>query len=936
MRKTSVAILSFIFTLIMLVSSVPATVQAKVYEPTDSDDFSQLKWKIANDPDTQFNLGTLGNALGFAWMGGTRDGKVDTGYDVWQDSDGNIHLKGHYDRNDPHADGYRSDERTEIILSNFRYNIDPNKISWGTPVIKEIGKVSRGTTTLINLDTKKDATETQTLTYQQVKTKSHTVKHNFTTGVKLGASVKVSSAPFGIGGEATGSFEFNFSTENGWDNQTSTADWQAVTQTVTAPVAPNSQKIVRALSTVNQSDLPYTVKAEILYDITYKGFLRYTGNARTDHPTDRPTVEVTFGNNGIGGWQQVKDQYEHRNIKGYSQWDWDWAEQNGDPNFNDLMTKVDPSSEVFITGSFSVTVDVSTTFEASDNMPIGTVPGPSMKYTVLIPAPSDQSPAPSVRVAADGSGDYTTIAAAIEALPSTGGNIEVAPGVYKEKLLIKKDKVNLIGTGSDASKVTITNNDYHSKINPATGQPYGTSGSATVTVTGSDFYATNLTIQNTADYEAPGYEANAQAVALLTKGDRAVYRAVRVLGGQDTLYVTGTKRAYFNNCYVEGYVDYIFGNGKAVFDKCTIKSKVHTDLRGQVTITAQKRASASEDSGFVFNNNTLLFDDEYMDNVWLGRPWGAYSTVYWLNTKMGPQVTTPGWIEFIPAQYAPPGVTPTNNLPTSTYREYKTVYTSGAFDISKRESTAPKSNVELTDSEAAALAADTYLAGADKWQPTTVVFGTMAEQNLPIPTLPVGTPGAPTIYSVTAGNKNLEASWGGKPANPQTSGYRLWAIQNGAKFGPVTLPPTATSGFIGGLANGVPAEIHVAGINAIGLGTGATSDSVIPVSDAPAAPSSISFQFNGSSVNMVFNIADQGSQPVFGGTVEHAGAYTALYASQNDAYAGKAIAGTSQGFTTNKYTFTNLKPNTTYWVSLYAYNGKYSPKVITSFKTGSF
>ncbi|UUZ93414.1 hypothetical protein LJK87_01085 [Paenibacillus sp. P25] len=65
----------------------------------------------------------------------------------------------------------------------------------------------------------------------------------------------------------------------------------------------------------------------------------------------------------------------------------------------------------------------------------------------------------------------------------------------------------------------------------------------------------------------------------------------------------------------------------------------------------------------------------------------------------------------------------------------------------------------------------------------------------------------------------MQVTWGGKPANPQTSGYRIWAIQNGVKYGPVTVPPTATSGYVGGLTNGVPAQIYVAGVNAQGVGT---------------------------------------------------------------------------------------------------------------------
>jgi hypothetical protein len=462
---------------------------------------------------------------------------------------------------------------------------------------------------------------------------------------------------------------------------------------------------------------------------------------------------------------------------------------------------------------------------------------------------------------------------------------------------------------------------------------YGTGGSATVTVTGTDFYATNLTIKNTADYESPNFLNNGQAVALNSRGDRAVYRAVEILGGQDTLYVN--KRAYFNNYYVEGTVDFIFGNGKAVFYGGKIKAKANGSLNGEVTITAQNRASASEDSGYVFNNTTILFDDDYMTNVWLGRPWGPFSTVYFLNTKMGPQVAKQGWIEFSPQEYAPPGMG-THNLQTSTYREYNTTYGSTSFDISKRESISPKSNVPLSAAETTALQAEKYLAGSDGWNPNLVTYGTLTAQALPIPTVPVGVPAAPMINLVTAGNQNLQANWSGMPANPQISGYRVWAIQNGKTHGPVDLPRTASSGFVDGLSNGVPAQIYVVGINAQGVGHTAASSSVTPASDAPSVPGNVHFQFNGSSVTMSFTIADQGSQLVFGGKVPSAGVYTALYASKDAAFAGSAIAGTSAGFGSTSWTFNNLKPNTTYWVSLWAYNGKSSPTLFTSFTTGTF
>lgn len=542
---------------------------------------------------------------------------------------------------------------------------------------------------------------------------------------------------------------------------------------------------------------------------------------------------------------------------------------------------------------------------------------------------------PTLVVAADGSGSYKTITAALAAVTTAGAIIQIRPGTYHEKLNITQANVALIGTGKDASQVLIINDDYAAKTD-ASGKALGTGGSYTVKVSGDNFYAANLTIQNNADYESPNFQNNNQAVALFSVGDRAVFRAVRVLGGQDTLYLGNDKRAYFNNCYVEGYVDYIFGNGKAVFDSCFVKTKVHGDLTQEATITAQNRASATEDSGFVINNSQLLFDSPYMTNVWLGRPWGAYATTYFLNTKMGTQVVPQGWIEFIPLPVAQGG---TNNLPTSTYREYDSFYPGAngswtAFDLSQRESTSPQSNVALTTAEVAALQPATYLAGSDSWDPIKVTYaGDNSSQTLPLPTPAAGVPTAPAITATTAGNGNIQLSWAGQPANPVEQGYTLTATQNGKTFGPVTLPPYVSSSYIDGLANGVPATVTVREFNAQGSSAPSVSASVTPVSHDPTAPTNVVVSTTSNSATVSFTITDQGIQPVFNSSVAHAGMYTALYTNEANVYAGNAIAGTSSGFTTSTWTFNSLQPSTTYWVSLKAYNGYYSPMVVTSFTT---
>ena len=146
--------------------------------------------------------------------------------------------------------------------------------------------------------------------------------------------------------------------------------------------------------------------------------------------------------------------------------------------------------------------------------------------------------------------------------------IFVRNGIYKEKVVVPESKSNIRLIGQDNEKTVITYGDFAKKLNRF-GEEMGTSGSATFYVYAPDFTAENITFENSAGDVG-------QAVAVLVKGDRAAFFNCRFLGFQDTLYVYGEQdgslsRQYYQNCYVEGTVDFIFGWATAVFDDCEIQ-----------------------------------------------------------------------------------------------------------------------------------------------------------------------------------------------------------------------------------------------------------------------------------------------------------------------------------------------------------------------------
>ncbi len=300
--------------------------------------------------------------------------------------------------------------------------------------------------------------------------------------------------------------------------------------------------------------------------------------------------------------------------------------------------------------------------------------------------------------------EYHTVQSAIDAAPDTGEIIRIAPGSYHEKLTIAKPNIHLIGTGTHPEDVVLSFDDSAKTAN-------GTSRSASVTVSANGFEAENLTIENTWETEHPQAENRSQAVALLLSSDRAVLDRVRLLGAQDTLYANSltcrsttqttpcdASREFFNDCYIEGHVDYIFGDADAVFDHCELHSRVHP----VVTITAQSRHFPAEVSGYTFLHCRITGSNDG-SRILLGRPWRDDSTVLFYDTDMLQTMDPAGWSDW------------DGRLKTSTYREY--LSHGPGVNGGHRIVISPA----LTGIEQAKLTPEQLLRGGDDWNPMAEV-----------------------------------------------------------------------------------------------------------------------------------------------------------------------------------------------------------------------
>ncbi len=290
-------------------------------------------------------------------------------------------------------------------------------------------------------------------------------------------------------------------------------------------------------------------------------------------------------------------------------------------------------------------------------------------------------------VAQDGTGNYTSVQAAVNASPAgrtTPYVIYIKNGTYNEKITIPSSKPFIKLVGENVAHVVLTYNDYASKLTSCT-NTVGTQNSASFSVNANDFSAVNITFVNS-------YGDGSQAVALLVNADRSIFLNCRFMANQDTVYLkgSGAPRNYFKNCYIDGNVDFIFGSAIALFDSCVINAKSRTTA-GTSYITAPSTPNGQA-YGFVFRNARLP-KNTGSTQYFLSRPWASPDVAstrqkaVFLSSRMSTHIKPEGW-----------SIWDANTLTANLYYgEYNTRYFNGAaYDVSQRVSWSYQLNV--TDS----------------------------------------------------------------------------------------------------------------------------------------------------------------------------------------------------------------------------------------------
>lgn len=263
-----------------------------------------------------------------------------------------------------------------------------------------------------------------------------------------------------------------------------------------------------------------------------------------------------------------------------------------------------------------------------------------------------------ITVAKDNSGDFNSIQQAVDSIPAgTPETIYIKKGIYKERVEVRKNNISFVGESTDD---TIITESYYARMIMPDGSKRGTFRSYTFFVYADNFSASNLTFENAAGF---GDEFG-QAIAVYAEGDNITFRNCKILGHQDTLFtgplpmkekqpggftgptIDGIRRVVhqlYEDCYIAGEIDFIFGSATAYFKNCTLFA-----LNRNQEINAYYTAPSTYEGqafGYVFERCTFTGNCP-PKSVALSRPWRIHAKTVLLNCSYSDQIIDEGFTDW--------------------------------------------------------------------------------------------------------------------------------------------------------------------------------------------------------------------------------------------------------------------------------------------------
>lgn len=263
-----------------------------------------------------------------------------------------------------------------------------------------------------------------------------------------------------------------------------------------------------------------------------------------------------------------------------------------------------------------------------------------------------------ITVAKDNSGDFNSIQQAVDSIPAgTPETIYIKKGIYKERVEVRKNNISFVGESTDD---TIITESYYARMIMPDGSKRGTFRSYTFFVYADNFTASNLTFENAAGF---GDEFG-QAIAVYAEGDNITFRNCKILGHQDTLFtgplpmkekqpggftgptIDGIRRVVhqlYEDCYIAGEIDFIFGSATAYFKNCTLFA-----LNRNQEINAFYTAPSTYEGqafGYVFESCTFTGNCP-PKSVALSRPWRIHAKTILLNCSYSDQIIDEGFTDW--------------------------------------------------------------------------------------------------------------------------------------------------------------------------------------------------------------------------------------------------------------------------------------------------